>query len=72
MGENYEEGALWKVVLMGGKGKGVIAKIDITAGTLILEETPIFSVPRDVHESETAVYKYNKLARKLLLLCFYH
>ena len=36
---------------MTGKGKGVIAKIDILASTLILSEVPIFTVPQDVHES---------------------
>ena len=51
MSTQYEEETFWKVVNMNGKGKCVIAKIDILAGTLILTEVPIFTVPQDVHES---------------------
>ena len=49
MGGNSKEGVLWKVVDIEGKGKGVIAKVDIEAGTLIVEETPIFIIPREIH-----------------------
>ena len=55
MGGNSKEGVLWKVVDIEGKGKGVIAKVDIEAGTLIVEETPIFIVPREIHENDTEV-----------------
>ena len=55
MGGNCEEGVLWKVVEIEGKGKGVIAKVDIEAGTLIVEETPIFIIPREIHENDTEV-----------------
>ena len=46
MSTQYEEESLWKVVNI-----NFISKIDILAGTLILTEVPIFTVPQDVHES---------------------
>ena len=43
MGRHIEEGSLWKVVTIEGKGKGVIAKTDIAAGTLIRDHSSITS-----------------------------
>ena len=52
---NYQEGPLWKVVDLEGKGKGVIAKTDVPPGTLIVEEVPLFTVPKDIHENKAQV-----------------
>ena len=52
MKSKYREGLLWEVVRIDGKGEGVIAKSDIAPGTLIVEDTPLFIVPADVHTKE--------------------
>ena len=55
MSVNYQEGSLWQVLDLEGKGKGVIAKTDIAPGTLIVEDFPLFTVPQDIHENEEEV-----------------
>ena len=59
MSNNYIEGELWKVVTIDGKGHGVIAKKDILVGTLIMEDSPLFLIPDEVHnEDPNALDKY--------------
>ena len=47
--EGGSEGLLWRVTTIDGKGQGVIAKTDIASGTLVVEDKPLFVVPRHVH-----------------------
>jgi hypothetical protein len=57
---SYQEGVLWKVTDIDGKGEGVIAKTDIPPGTLVVEDKPLFIVPSHVHteDSNTVSYLY--------------
>ena len=59
---NYQEGVLWKVTAIDGKGEGVIAKTDIPPGTLVVEDKPLFIVPSHVHTdySNTVRYPYSR------------
>ena len=55
---NYQEGVLWKVTAIDGKGEGVIAKTDISPGTLVVEDKPLFIVPSDVHTEDSKTVRY--------------
>lgn len=45
------ETAVWKVVELPGKGFGMVAKRNISQGTTILREKPLFLVPASIRES---------------------
>jgi len=49
------DGPLFEVVDLPGKGKGVVALRDIKQGELLFREPPLFLVPRQTHESPTAL-----------------
>ena len=55
---NYQEGVLWKVTAIDGKGEGVIAKTDISPGTLVVEDKPLFIVPSYVHTEDSSTVRY--------------
>ena len=55
---NYQEGVLWKVTAIDGKGEGVIAKTDIPPGTLVVEDKPLFIVPSHVHTEDSNKVRY--------------
>ena len=52
MSDSFYEGLLWKVTKIDGKGLGVIGKNDLEPGTLIMEDTPLFTVPDHVHTED--------------------
>ena len=55
---NYQEGVLWKVTAIDGKGEGVIAKTDIPPGTLVVEDKPLFIVPSHVLTEDSNLVRY--------------
>lgn len=50
---NFREGLLWKVTAVEGKGEGVVAKTNIPPGTLVLEDHPLFIVPKTAHSENS-------------------
>ena len=54
---NFREGLLWKVTDVEGKGEGVIAKKDIAPGTLVVEDKPLFRVPKHAHTEDSNTVK---------------
>ena len=55
---NYQEGVLWRVTAIAGKGEGVIAKADIPPGTLVVEDKPLFIVPSHVDTEDINTVRY--------------
>lgn len=49
--QNISTSPLWEIVDIPGKGKGMVARRNITQGTLLLRETPLFLVPPTVRQS---------------------
>ena len=49
---SFTEDLLWEVVEISDKGQGMVAKANLSPGTLILEDIPLFTVPWQAHTDD--------------------